>query len=167
MIRLSAWDSASEFVQVPNLSANRLALSGLYVSGSPAPANGPSTGSGENKTSADDPMAGPAVRRLRQGMLLNYSYIIYNAELDGSGHPQLQTQMKLFREGKEAFTGKLLPYNAGQQTDMKRLDAGGRLIVGGNLEPGEYVLQVTVTDLLAKNKRQSTATQWIGFEISK
>ncbi|HEV7744905.1 MAG TPA: VWA domain-containing protein [Pyrinomonadaceae bacterium] len=158
--------SASEFVQVPNLSANRLALSGLYVSGSPAPANSPSTGSGENRTSADDPMAGPAVRRLRQGMLLNYSYTIYNAQLD-AGHPQLQTQMRLFREGKDAFTGKLLPYNGGQQTDMKRLDAGGRLIVGGNLEPGEYVLQVTVTDLLAKNKRQSTATQWIGFEIDK
>jgi VWFA-related protein len=159
--------SASEFVQVPNLSANRLALSGLYVSGSPAPADSTSTGGGANKTSADDPMAGPAVRRLRQGMLLNYSYIIYNAQLDGSGHPQLQTQMKLFREGKEAFVGKLLPYNAGQQTDMKRLDAGGRLLVGGNLEPGAYVLQVTVTDLLVKNKRQSTATQWIGFEISK
>jgi VWFA-related protein len=160
--------SASEFVQVPNLSANRLALSGLYVSGSrPAPADRSSTESGENRTSDDDPMAGPAMRRLRQGMLLNYSYIIYNAQLDASGHQQLQTQMRLFREGKEAFTGKLLPYNAGQQTDMKRLDAGGRLIVGGNLEPGEYVLQVTVTDLLAKNKRQSTATQWIGFEINK
>jgi hypothetical protein len=110
-------------------------------------------------------MAGPALRRLRQGMLLNYSYIIYNAQLDAAGRPQLQTQMRLFREGKEAFTGKLLPFNVGRQTDMKRLDAGGRVLVGGNLEPGEYVLQVTVTDSLAKNKRQSTTTQWIGFEI--
>jgi hypothetical protein len=98
-------------------------------------------------------------------MILNYSYIIYDAQLDGTGHPQLQTQMRLFREGKETFAGKLQPFNAGQQTDMKRLDAGGRLLVGGNLEPGEYVLEVTVTDSLAKKKRQSTATQWIGFEI--
>jgi hypothetical protein len=112
-------------------------------------------------------LAGPAVRRLRQGMILTYSYIIYNAQLDGAGRPQLQTQMRLFREGKEVFTGKLSPLNADKQTDMKRLDAGGRLLVGGNLVPGEYVLQVTVTDALAKNKRYSTSTQWIDFEIIK
>jgi VWFA-related protein len=158
--------SASQFVQVPDLSTNRLALSGIYVSGSSqVPANSSSAGSDEKKVGEVDPMAGPALRRLRQGMVLNYSYIIYNAQLDDTGRPQLQTQMRLFREGKEAFTGKLLPFNVGQQTDTKRLDAGGRLLVGGNLDPGEYVLQVSVTDSLVKNKRQSTATQWIGFEI--
>jgi hypothetical protein len=152
--------SASQFMQVPDLSGNRLALSGLYVSGSrQAAGENPATGADE------DPAAGPALRRLQQGMLLNYSYTIYNAQLDSAGHPQLQTQMKLFREGKESFTGKLQSFNVGRQTDLKRLDAGGRLLVGANLEPGEYVLQVTVTDSLAKNKRQGTTTQWIGFEI--
>ena len=73
--------------------------------------------------------------------------------------------MRLFRDGKEAFSGKLQAFNVGVQNDMKRLQAGGGLVVGANLEPGEYVLQVTVTDSLAKNKRQSTATQWIGLEI--
>jgi VWFA-related protein len=152
--------SASQFVEVPDVSSNRLALSGLYVSGSSqAPANSPPAGADE------DPTAGPALRRLRQGMVLNYSYTIYNAQLDGASHPQLQTQMRLFREGKEAFTGKLQPLNIGQQTDLKRLDAGGRLLVGSNLQPGEYVLQVSVTDSLVKNKRLNTTTQWIGFEI--
>jgi len=157
--------SASEFVQVPNLRTNRLALSGIYLSGSnQVPAYGPSA---EKKPVAEDPMAGPALRRLRQGMILSYSYIIYNAQLDTAGPPQLQTQMRLFREGKETFTGKLLSLNVSQQTDMKRLDAGGRLLVGSNLDPGEYILQVAVMDALAKNKRQNAATQWIGFEIVK
>lgn len=158
--------SASEFVQVPDLSTNKLALSGIYLSGSrQASVNSSAGASDEKKAYEPDPMAGPAMRRLRQGMLLNYSYIIYNAQLDGAGHPQLQTQMKLFREGKEAFSGKLQPFNAGVQRDLKRLEAGGGLVVGGNLAPGEYVLQVTVTDSLAKNKRQGTATQWIDFQI--
>jgi VWFA-related protein len=158
--------SASQFVQAPDLSKNRLALSGLYVSGSnQEPANSASAGREEKKASGVDAMAGPAVRRLRQGMILNYAYTIYNAQLDNAGHPQLQTQMRLFREGKEVFTGKLSPFNVLQQTDLKRLDAGGGLLVGSNLSPGEYVLQVTVTDVLAKNKGQSTATQWIDFEI--
>jgi hypothetical protein len=156
--------SASQFVQVPDLNKNQLALSGIYVSGTSKPSA--STG-GEEKAAEPDVSAGPALRRLRHDTILNYSYIIYNAQLDASGRPQLQTQMRLFRDGKEVFTGKLLPLNADKQTDMKRLDAGGRLLVGGNLIPGEYVLQVTVTDTLVKNKRQSTTTQWIDFEIIK
>jgi VWFA-related protein len=159
--------SASQFVQVPDLGKNRLALSGLYVSGSSQPAaNGAPAGEGKKNIEMDQ-LAGPAVRRLRQGMILNYSYTIYNAQPDGSGRPQLQTQMKLFREGKEVFTGKVLPLSAEKQADMKRLEAGGRLLVGGNLAPGEYVLQVTVTDALAKSKRHGTSTQWIDFEIVK
>ncbi len=154
--------SANQYVQVPDLNSNRLALSGIYVTGT---RESPAGGGGEAKTEAD-PLAGPAVRRLKQGMILNYFYTIYNPQLDG-GRPQLQTQMKLFRDGKEAFAGKVLPFNPGQQTDMKRLEAGGRLLVGNNLVPGSYVLQVTVTDTLAKNKRQSVTTQWLDFEIVK
>jgi hypothetical protein len=158
--------SASQFVQVPDLDSNRLALSGIYVTGSnEKPASGAPAGGDDKKAAAVDPMAGPAVRHLQRGMILNYSYTIYNAQLDGTGHPALQTQMRLFRDGTEVFTGKVLALNPGQQTDMKRLDAGGRLLVGGNLVPGEYVLQVTATDTLVKNKRRSTATQWIDFEI--
>ena len=81
--------------------------------------------------------------------------------------PQLQTQLRLFRDAKEVFIGKPLAFNPGQQTNMKSLDGGGRLLVGTALPPGQYVLQVTVTDALAKNKRYSAATQWIDFEIVK
>ena len=97
-------------------------------------------------------------------MILNYIYSIYNAQVDSTGRPQLQTQMRLFREGQEVFTGKVLPYNVGQQIDLKRLKAGGRLLVGNNLAPGEYILQVSVTDTLARDRRNKTL-QLIDFEI--
>ena len=97
--------------------------------------------------------------------MLSYSYTIYNAQLDNTKQPQLQTQMRLFRDGKEVFAGKPTAFNPGKQTDMKNLEAGGRLIVGSSLAPGQYVLQVTVTDALAKNKRYAVATQWIDFDL--
>jgi hypothetical protein len=34
------------------------------------------------------------------------------------------------------------------------------------MQPGEYVLQIVVTDLLAKDKDR-VATQWMDFEIVK
>ncbi len=143
--------AAMQFVEAPDLSKNRLALSGIVLSAVEA---------------ETEPQAGPAIRRLRQGMTLDYRYIIYNANPRGPQGPQLETQMRLFRDGQTVFTGRTLKFDTTGQTDLKRLSAAGRLRLGPELTPGNYVLQVTVTDSLAPQERRS-ALQWIDFEISK
>jgi VWFA-related protein len=176
--------SASQFIEVPNLNKNRLALSGIVLGGmSMAKALKPTAdeadaGGGaaspeatpaavDKATEIYDTQASPAVRRLSQGMLLDYGYVIYNAQLDrATARPRLTTQVRLFREGQQVFAGKELPFDAEKQADLKRLVAGGRLRLGTNLPPGEYVLQVLVTDTLAKEKYRTTS-QWMDFEIVK
>jgi hypothetical protein len=74
--------------------------------------------------------------------------------------------MRILRDGQPVFTGKTLPLDASRQSDMKRLVMAGRLRVGPDMTPGDYVLQVVVTDQLAPKGRQ-TATQWIDFEIAR
>jgi len=93
--------------------------------------------------------------------------IIYNAN-SGSpqGGPQVETQMRLLRDGQQVFTGRTLKFDATGQTNLKRLSVAGRLRLGPELAPGNYVLQVTVTDTRAPQERR-TALQWIDFEISK
>ncbi|HKR02100.1 MAG TPA: hypothetical protein VJT09_15580, partial [Pyrinomonadaceae bacterium] len=114
-----------------------------------------------------DPHAGPAVRKFRRGMILQYGYIIYNAQTRKfADAPQLQTQMRLFREGREIFAGSIQPFDTGGQPDLKRLTAGGALQLGTDMTPGDYVLQIIVTDPLAKTKYR-TVSQWIDFEIVK
>jgi VWFA-related protein len=175
--------SASQFIEVPNIGKNRLTLSGIVISGTDPNAK-PGTGAKPGAASATptpeaqarkaeeviadlDPQAGPAVRRFRRGMLLQYGYAIYNATTDkGSARPQLQTQVRLFHDGKEIFKGKVQPLDPGGQADPKRLAAGGALQIGTQMVPGEYILQVIVTDPLAKEKHR-TATQWIDFEVVK
>jgi hypothetical protein len=91
----------------------------------------------------------------------------YNARLDKStSQPRLTTQVSLFRDGKEVFTGKEIPFEVREVPDLKRLPAGGAIKLGTDLTPGEYVLQVIVTDLMADEKHRTT-TQWTGFEIVK
>ncbi len=175
--------SASQFIEVPNIGKNRLTLSGIIVSGSDPAVKRGATANKDNESSTaatpdaqankeeestnSDPQAGPAVRRFRRGMVLGYGYAVYNATLDkGSARPQIQIQMRLFRDGKEVFTGRVQPFDASDQTDLKRLMAGGALQLGTEMIPGEYILQVIVTDPLAKEKYR-TATQWIDFEIVK
>ena len=48
--------------------------------------------------------------------------------------------------------------------DVRRLLGGGRMQLGDKITPGDYVLQVIVTDKLAKGK-YAMATQSMDFEV--
>jgi VWFA-related protein len=166
--------SASQFIEVPDVKKDRLTLSGVIVRGiSPqAFSKGGNDLSGQGESADDtidesDPNASPAVRQFNLGLIMVYGVIVYNAQLDKStGKPQLQTQMKLYRDGREVFTGKEVAFDVGSQPDLKRLGATGAVQLGTQMDPGEYVLQVIVTDLLRKDKYR-VASQWTDFEIVK
>lgn len=180
--------AASQFIEVPNLNDNQLVLSGVILSGvntsaasqsstiGPHTLDNSSTNSVETisklqsaqaaspKTVDENARLSPAVRQFRRNEMIEFGYYIYNAKLNQSGNPQVQTQLRLLRDGKPVFTGKLLQFDPSKETDMKRIIAGGNLRLGKELEPGDYVLQVVVVDLLAKEPHHIT-TQWVDFEI--
>ncbi|MEP7340751.1 MAG: VWA domain-containing protein [Acidobacteriota bacterium] len=146
--------SATQFIEVPDLRKNRLTLSGISMGGEYEKGGKPEAIA----------QASPALRRMRRGMVLNYGYAIYNAKLEAGNRTQLTTQVKLFYNGQEVLTGKVVQLADPQPANTKRILAGGAIDLGANLKPGEYVLQVIVNDLLAKEK-QRASTQWINFEI--
>lgn len=153
--------SASQFIEVPNIKKNNLALSGLVVLGTPP------TNIAAADASIVEAEALPAVRRFRPLMEIGYGYLVYNAKLDkANGQPQIETQARLYRDGQLVFTGKQIPLNTNGQPDLKRLPVNGRLKLGTDLKPGEYVLQVVATDLLAKGQNRIRA-QVTDFEIVK
>lgn len=159
--------SANQVIAVPDLVKGGLAISGIIIAGNTAATAQAGQGANDAASATSDPSFGPAVRRLKQGMLLDYGYMVYNAQLDKStGKPQLTAQLRLFRDGKLIFTSKVTPIDADKQADLKRLVAGGSLQIGTEMMTGDYVLQITVTDMLAKSK-QRTVTQWTDFEIVK
>jgi VWFA-related protein len=165
--------SANQFIEVPDFKKNRLTLSGIIVEGydpraKNAAAGGPNTPiTVEGGNLERDPKAGPAVREFKPGMIMQFGYYIYNAQLDtAAGKPQLQVQVRIFRDGQPVYTGKPVTMDAAGQPDPKRVNAGGSIQLGADMTPGDYVMQLVVTDPLAKEKYR-TATQWIDFEIDK
>jgi hypothetical protein len=103
------------------------------------------------------------IRRFHTGATLEYGYAVYNTRLDKATHlQQLKSQVRLFRDNQLVFTGKVLALKG--QPDQKRLVAFGQFPLSPSLPTGDYVLQIVVTDELAKEKYQ-IATQWIDFEI--
>jgi VWFA-related protein len=155
--------SANQFIEVPDLSGGRLALSGLVLSGKDLPE--PAQAGAVNVEAKYDPQSSPAVRRLKRGTELFYNFAVYNARVEKeSSKPRLTLQARLFRDGREVYAGRQMPVAANSQTDARNVLAGGRMSLGPQAATGEYVLQVVVTDAPAGEKPR-TATQWIDFEI--
>lgn len=173
--------SASQFIDVPDLKKNRLALSGLVVRGSnsrrtpgkSAPGNASDANSVTNPNQTEEGLdqgsadASPAVRRFKPGMFIDYAFFIYNAKsAKTDNQPHLTTQVRMFRGSTLVFSGDANPYQVYNQMDLKRLTAGGQIQLGTDLVPGDYALQVIVTDPNADEKYRMIS-QWMDFEIVK
>lgn len=166
--------SANQFIEVPDIGKNRLTLSGLVLTGSDpakrkAAEQAAKQAANNQEGAVDDvePLAGPAMRLLRRGMELDYLFRVYNAQREPkTNQVHLEAQGLLLKDGKPVFTGKPSPLDVSSQPDLRNIIAFGRLRLGTDLELGEYVLQVIITDKLAKEKYRA-ATQWMDFEIVK
>ena len=163
--------SASQFIEVPDVNKGRLVTSGLMIKGFPLDhylkelTPGTLAGSGDDSADNLDPLANTSVRQFRTGTAMVYALSIYNAKIDKStGKPNLRIQARLFRNGELVFSGNETPFALRNQSDLRRLSAGGAIQLGTNMQPGEYVLQIVVSDLLAREKYRSV-TQWLDFEI--
>ena len=159
--------SASQLIEVPDLKNKRLSLSGIVVAGeSINNSTAPGPGAVANQESAHNIEAGPAVRRFHRGMRVRYAFIILNAQPDqGTGRPHVLTQVVLYHEGKAIFTGPTTPIDLRDLKDPNRVVAGGTVNLGAELQPGEYILQLIVTDSLAREKKYQTSTRWIDFDV--
>ena len=109
----------------------------------------------------------PGRRKFRTPSNLYFGYFVYNAQQDKTTRqPKLIATTRLVRDGKIVFEGEPTPVNTTGQTDLQRIIAGSGVQLGTEMTPGEYILQITVTDQLAKEK-EATQTQWVDFEIVK
>ncbi len=155
--------SANQFIQIPDVKKGRLTASSILI---------------ESHSTADwaklfDANAGiarstlqtdTALRTIKLGTVLQYGFEVYNAKLDSARKPSLQSRIRVFRDGQLVLDGKPIPVDLNGQTDMKRVQLSGALSLSEQMLPGDYILQVIVTDQLAKKKEQVTA-QHIQFEV--
>ena len=155
--------SASQFIEVPDLKKKRLTASSIVIENLSADQWRQANEQSGSRV-ASDPMSDTALRRIRQNTVLRYGFEIYNAMLDGAKRPQVNTRVRVFRDGKLILDGKENPVSLDGQTDLQHIKAAGAIAIGPTMAPGDYILQVIITDPLAK-KKQQIATQFVQFEI--
>jgi hypothetical protein len=155
--------SATQFIEIPDVKSGKLALSGIVMTAQQsAPSN---TEAAEGVLNATDPNSAPAVRVFKQGANLVYAYEILNARVDRDKKHQLDIQTRLFRDGEQVFASPTSSINSREadQKESRHLFGLGQISLM-QISPGDYALQVIVTDKLAKDKNRMAA-QAMNFEI--
>ncbi|MEO6334936.1 MAG: VWA domain-containing protein [Pyrinomonadaceae bacterium] len=103
------------------------------------------------------------LRQFSPGSVLRYGYEVY----DGSGqtHPlrEVEARATIFRDNSAVVKGNLNKIDVSAQKDPRRLAISGAMTLPDSLEPGDYVLNLSVFDS-AGNR---SATQILPFEIVK
>jgi len=157
--------ASSQFVEVPDLKKHRLELSGVFLNGASTQNSGTAGSAEQGTVSNVDPATSAAVRKFRAGQTIRYSFVIYNARLDrATDQPNLQIQMRILRGSEAVFTGRTQPFVLNNPPDVTRLSAASSIRIGAEMSPGEYALQVIVTDLSQPTKPVQVS-QWMDFEV--
>ena len=151
--------SASQFIEVPDTKNGRLVLSSLALSKAAA----------EDVASGADAAADASsvLREFSPGTEFSYAFEVLNAQAEPGKGPRVQTQMRLFENGRAILEGTLetLDSSTHALADPKNLMIHGKFQLDPQLAPGDYALEVTVTDTLDKHKRHNEASSWQTFEV--
>jgi hypothetical protein len=153
--------TAGDFVDVPDVQKGRLLVSGLITTpvGADRKPVVPQSRPADRAFAPILSTGTASVRQYNKDSALAFAYSIYNAKTGEQGKPNLTRQVTLFKDGKPVAE---LPEEAVKvDTAGPRIDDYGILRLGGDIESGEYVLQLVVRDKTANRD----SSQWIDFEI--
>jgi VWFA-related protein len=161
--------SATQWINIPDLSARRLALSSLLIgewTGDAEPKSEPGKAAAAAATAAtDEALAGARLsvdRRFPRTSRLRYVVFIYNASRGraASASPDITLQTQVLRGREVVMSSPPRPVSLAGQ-DPTRLPYAAEVPLRG-IPAGRYMLEVTVTDRVAK----TSATQRVGFEVN-
>ena len=152
--------NATQYIEVPDIDSGKLALSGILLSEGDLK-NKNEAEQAEGVIRSENPKGTAAIRMFEPGATLSWVYQVLNAKTDRDNKPSLQAQIRLFRDGKEIYEGEPSTITSEIPPKSKRIVVSGKMQLK-QASPGEYALQVVVTDKLAKNRM---AAQSIDFEV--
>jgi VWFA-related protein len=144
--------SSTQWIEIPDLTQKRLTLSTLLIGGQVV---------GSQKAEA----AGQQVQfsvdhRFSHSSHLGFWIFVYNAQRDAQGVPDVTAQVQIFRDGQAIVTTPQRKLTTTGMDDLSRIPYGGDFALSG-LPPGRYILQITITDRIAK----ASASQRTGFNV--
>lgn len=156
--------SATQWIEVPDLRSNSLALSSLFIGERTAQ----TVVAASSDSATPTPSASPpppqvilsANRRFARTSGLRFLTYIYNAARSNAGAPDVALQVQVFRDDQPVITAPLRRVSTEGVTDLARIPYAAEISLE-NLPVGRYLLRVTIIDRATR----VSATQQIDFTI--
>lgn len=173
--------SAYQWIEIPDLQSKGLTLSSLIVG------ERKTDGESEQADPSSNDSAKPAEikqvslnvdHRFARTSYLRFLTFVYNAmttsvvsppnnptsavptSVTSTATPDLAVQVQVFRDNEPVITTPLHKIKTEGQPDMQRVSYAADIMLN-DLQPGQYILQVTVIDRLAK----ASAMQKLSFQV--
>src|SRR5581483_4041678 len=158
--------SAFEWIEIPDLQSSELALSSLIVGERKLEIEGQQAEASANESAKPAEMQQVVLNvdhRFARSSVLRFLTFVYNAKTASvetnpsqtsatatkTSLPDLAVQVQVFRDNEPVITAPLHKINVEGQPDMQRVSYAADLKLN-DLSPGQYVLQLTVIDRIAK-----------------
>lgn len=153
--------TVSQIVEVPNFDKKSLSLSGILLQNFTAK-EWQNAQSGKAQTNPNEAanriQANTARRQFKKGTILSFNYAVYAAP---SLRSKSQAQFAIFKDGKELLKGAAEDLNITPNGKLQRLNKAGAFLLGTDMAPGKYVLQISVGGDAVKEPE----IQQIDFEL--
>lgn len=166
--RSKAIGTSAQFVEVPKVGKDHVALSGVVMmdvaSATANPGEGAAPTGMRTDAIADGVLGEPAIKIFKPGSEVAYTFEIYDGR--GKRTEGFATQATLLRDGKPFYSTPPAPVGAAP-LDAKPVGAvpvGGTLSLGRGLPRGMYTLRVSVAPQSGKGRGRQAA-QWVDFEV--
>ena len=108
----------------------------------------------------------PALGTYAPGDSLQVLAMLYNADEKTVAASGLEMRFVLYRDGKEFMSGGN-PVGPGSAGNLDGIPLLLRLTMGTDIPPGDYVLQLNVTDKRNSQRREGNASQAISFTVTE
>ena len=141
---------ASQFLEIPNLKLGGLALSSVTLrgTGNPLPAR-------------ED----PGMRIFKPGGTYTFDCTVFGGLTGADKHSAVEIQTNIFADGRVVYAGQPSRVDFGVLTAASQRRVHGQFRLEPRLAPGDYILRLTVRDLVAPAGEPRTATQFADFQV--
>ena len=164
--------SSYQFVEIPDLGRKRLAMSNIFMVTSTEDLNwllsDATTGINEGlffPVFRAEEVRSPALRTYALGDRLQTLAMIYNADEKAVAGAEIEMHSILYKDGEEFGRSTPRPVSPGSAGTLEGIPVSQTLTMGSDLLPGDYVMQLVITDKKNSKTQEGSATQTLSFTV--
>jgi len=165
--------SAYQFLEIPDSERKGLALSNIFMITNEADMKWLMSGSAaEIDKELFFPVfqavevLSPALRTFAVGDNIQVLTMLYGADEKVLAGAEIEMRFVIYRDGKELLSTER-PVGTGKAGSIVGIPLSLRMTMGTDLPPGDYVLELAVTDKANSGRREGNASQAISFTVTK